>query len=60
MVKLLATHFTPGMAERVRELSWMVPRSDEPCMIMFDYEEERARMSCGHAISESVDHTAMV
>ncbi|KAL5014706.1 hypothetical protein ScPMuIL_008976 [Solemya velum] len=60
VVKLLATHFTPGMAERVRELSWMVPRSDEPCMIMFDYEEERARMSCGHAIMPESLHSYCV
>lgn len=37
---------------RQRELSWMVPRSDDPCMIMCSDDEERARMSCGHAISE--------
>ncbi|KAL5014378.1 hypothetical protein ScPMuIL_008648 [Solemya velum] len=36
------------MTERERTLSWMVPTSDEPCMIMCMDDEPRARMSCGH------------
>ncbi|KAL5014720.1 hypothetical protein ScPMuIL_008990 [Solemya velum] len=38
------------MNDQRRELSWMVPRSDELCMIMYMDDEERARMSCGHPI----------